>query len=90
MRVSRAESALLASARENHLRVGTHERDRDFGAPSKLAPDDRPYGIPHVLSLPELLIPERVEEAPEGRSPGAEDREGGGEKLRPSSLDVSR
>jgi hypothetical protein len=32
MRVSRAESALLTSARGDHLRVGTHERDRDFGA----------------------------------------------------------
>eukprot|EP00962_Isochrysis_galbana_P039640 scaffold14246_cov105-Isochrysis_galbana.AAC.13 len=66
MRMSRADSALLTRAGEDHLGIGTHERDGDSGTP------------------------ERVEDAPEGRPPGAEDGEGGGEKPRSSSLDVER
>jgi len=90
MRMSRADSALLARAGEDHLGIGTHERDGDSGTPLELTLDDRPDGIPSVLGLLDLLSPERVEDAPEGRPPGAEDGEGGGEKPRSSSLDVER
>eukprot|EP00962_Isochrysis_galbana_P008920 scaffold2489_cov110-Isochrysis_galbana.AAC.3 len=33
MRMSRADSALLARAGEDHLGIGTHERDGDSGTP---------------------------------------------------------
>jgi hypothetical protein len=33
MGMGRAESALLARPREDHLGVGTHERDGDLGTP---------------------------------------------------------
>eukprot|EP00962_Isochrysis_galbana_P054124 scaffold25647_cov112-Isochrysis_galbana.AAC.2 len=49
MRMSRADSALLSSllarAGEDHLGIGTHERDGDSGTPLELTLDDRPDGI---------------------------------------------
>lgn len=86
MRMSRADSALLARAGEDHLGIGTHERDGDSGTPLELTLDDRPDGISSVLGLLDLLSPERVEDVPEGRPPGAEDGEGGGEKPRSTAL----
>eukprot|EP00962_Isochrysis_galbana_P037079 scaffold12921_cov87-Isochrysis_galbana.AAC.3 len=41
MRMSRADSALLARAGEDHLGIGTHERGGDSGTPLELTLDDR-------------------------------------------------
>eukprot|EP00962_Isochrysis_galbana_P051819 scaffold23232_cov131-Isochrysis_galbana.AAC.13 len=78
MRMSRADSALLARAGEDHLGIGTHERqgwDPQRPWPSGPAP-------------PRACRRRPGRQAP--RPPGAEDGEGDGEKPRSSSLDVER
>ena len=91
MSMGRAERALLASPREDHLGVGTHQRDRNLGTPRELALHDGPGGITTVLGLLDLFLPERIEQTQtlDGGTPCAKDREGRREKQRPRSLHVS-
>eukprot|EP00962_Isochrysis_galbana_P035487 scaffold12177_cov114-Isochrysis_galbana.AAC.1 len=72
MRMSRADSALLARAGEDHLGIGTHERDGDSGTPLELTLDDRPDGIPSVLGLLDLLTahPRACRRRPGRQAPG--------------------
>eukprot|EP00962_Isochrysis_galbana_P008491 scaffold2352_cov103-Isochrysis_galbana.AAC.6 len=88
IRMSRADSALLARAGQDHLGIGTHERDGDSGTALELTLDDRPDGIPSPRACrrrPGRQAPRRrgrrrssLKEAGRNRAPAA------------SSLDVER
>jgi hypothetical protein len=87
--VGRAQSPLLSSPGEVHLRIGRHQSGRHFAAPIKLAADDGPRWVIAVLSLLDLFGPQRVETVLDGRPPSSEDAERSRQEQRTLGLHVA-